>query len=376
MQEAARDLQRSLAAAGPESFETFHRAVAAEAILRHRNFLDGIDAYRRHPYQRNLPQPPTLWSAGSTRLLDYRASNTGPNPHAEICNGLPVLVVPSLVNRAYILDLTKRRSLMRYLASRGMAPFLVDWDAPGPEESAFTLTDYVAGRLEAALDAVIAATGRKPAVMGYCMGGMLAMALAQRRPESISGLVLLATPWDFHAAGTGQAALMQALSAPLEAMIKGLGMLPVDALQALFMGLDPGLSPRKYAAFTRLKRRSARARDFVALEDWANDGVPLTSSVACESLFRWYGHNDPAMGNWRIAGRPVLPQEVTSPTLVVVPTRDRIVPPESALPLADCIPHAKLMTINGGHVGMLLTSRAKTEVYGPITKWLIHLSPQ
>jgi polyhydroxyalkanoate synthase subunit PhaC len=366
---AAEALRQSLAAAGPDSFDAFARAVTAEAFSRHQHFLDGIDAYRRHPYHRTLPPPPPLWSAGTTRVLDYRENG-------DATGGQPVLVIPSLVNRAYILDLTRNRSVMRYLAARGLAPFLVDWDAPGADEAGFTLTDYVAGRLDSALDAVIAATGRKPAVMGYCMGGMLAMALAQRRPDAVAGLTLLATPWDFHAAGPAQAAMMRALAEPLGDLLQNLGVLPVDMLQSLFMGLDPGLSARKYAAFTHLKRRSARARDFVALEEWANDGVPLAGPVARECLFRWYGDNDPAAGRWSIADRPVLPQQVQCPTLVVVPARDRIVPPESALPLAAAIPGAKLMTARGGHVGMLLTSRAKTEVYGPIARWLIHLSPQ
>src|SRR3546814_17470322 len=96
--------------------------------------------------------------------------------------GIPVLVVPSLFNRGYILDLSAGRSFLRWLADQGFRPFLVDWDSPGEAERRFDLTDYVAGRLEAALNVVLDATGGRPvAVLGYCMGGLLALALAQRR---------------------------------------------------------------------------------------------------------------------------------------------------------------------------------------------------
>ena len=61
------------------------------------------------------------------------------------------MFVPSLVNRAYVLDLAPGRSMLRWLAERGIRPVLLDWGWPGAAERSFTLTDYVAGRLERAL---------------------------------------------------------------------------------------------------------------------------------------------------------------------------------------------------------------------------------
>ena len=61
-------------------------------------------------------------------------------------------MVPSLINRAYILDLAPETSLLRYLAAAGMRPLLVDWGSPGAVERGFGLTEYIAGRLEAAAD--------------------------------------------------------------------------------------------------------------------------------------------------------------------------------------------------------------------------------
>jgi polyhydroxyalkanoate synthase len=263
-----------------------------------------------------------------------------------------------------------RRSLMRALAARGLAPFLVDWDAPGAAERGFSLDDYVAGRLEGALDRVTAATGRPAAVLGYCMGGLLALALAGRRPEAVARLVLLACPWDFHAARPQHAACLAALAEPLGRLIERLGELPVDLLQALFMTLDPGGTARRYAAFAGMQPASARARAFVALEDWANDGVPLAGPVARACLFGWYGANEPARGAWTIAGQAVDPGRVGAPTLLVIPARDRIVPPEAARPLAARLPDARVVTARGGHVGMLLSARAGSELYSPLAKWI------
>lgn len=364
----AEALRKSLEAAGPNAWAEMDDALASEGLARHEDMLAGIEAYRHHPYHRDLPDTPILWRQGTTLLRDYRI--------ADQDGGQPVLVVPSLVNRAYILDLTPRRSLMRHFAARGLAPFLVDWDAPGPEEMSFTLSDYVAGRLEQALEVVATATHRKVAVVGYCMGGDLALALALRRPDLVASLTLLATPWDFHAGAAGHGSLMRALMGPLGGLIDASGMLPVDLLQTMFASLDPNLVARKFAAFARLKTRSARARDFVALEDWANDGVALAGPVAHECLFGWYGANTPKEGGWRIAGEAILPHRVSVPTLVVIPERDRIVPPESSRPLAKTIPGARVMSVRGGHVGMLLSARAKTDVYAPLAKWVVRATVQ
>jgi poly(3-hydroxyalkanoate) synthetase len=324
-----------------------------------RALLAGIAAYRRHPYARDLPDPPLRWSEGETRLLDFsRADAEGP----------PVLLVPSLVNRAYVLDLTRESSLMRFLAAQGVRAMLLDWGWPGEAERAYTLTDYVAGRLERALMALPA-----PAVaVGYCMGGLLALAMAQRRPDRVSALGLLATPWDFWAtpADTRRATGLAALLPGLDPLMEATGTLPVDAIQALFAGLDPWGIPQKFRAFARLDQGSSRARLFVALEDWLNDGVPLAAPVARETIGGWYGQNTPARGAWRIAGAAVLPEAAALPAFVAVPHRDRIVPPPSALALAEKLPDATVHDAEAGHIGMAAGGGAEAALWRPLLSWL------
>src|SRR5437762_5761256 len=53
-----------------------------------------------------------------------------------------------------------------------------------------------------------------------------------------------------------------------------------------------------------------------------------------------------------IAGRPVDPAVLRVPAFVAAPARDRIVPPESARPLARLIPGAMLHEPAAGHIGM------------------------
>jgi poly(3-hydroxyalkanoate) synthetase len=322
--------------------------------------LTGVAAYRRHPWQRTLEDPPSLWCEGSTQLLDY-----GPP------DGLPVLVVPSLVNRAYVLDLLPDHSMMRFMATQGIRPLLLDWGFPGEIERAFSLSDYIAGRLERALAHAVGLAGdAKITLAGYCMGGLMAVAATQRRPEWVSRLVLLASPWDFHAAGAAQARDLAALLPALEPAMHFNGTLPVDALQILFSLLDPGSVGAKYRDFGQQDQTTPRARMFVAMEDWLNDGIPLAAAVARETLAGWYGQNTPATNTWRVLGLPILPAALTLPTYIAAPGRDRIVPPESAQALAAAIPHATLHTPAAGHIGMVAGSTARRALWEPLIAWL------
>ncbi|MDF1794085.1 MAG: alpha/beta fold hydrolase [Thalassobaculaceae bacterium] len=355
----------------PGSFET---AMELEVRRRLDLFLSGIERYRHHPYRRAVAEPAVCWKDGSTVLLDYGsvpdARDTGPAG-----GGIPILVVPSLVNRGYILDLTEQRSLLRDLARRGYRPFLVEWGFPGEAERRFTLTDYVAGRLEAALEAVLAITGTRPALMGYCMGGLLTLALAQRRPRDVAALMLLATPFDFAADAPPIAASLPVSEPWLSATIDTLGWLPTDWIQALFFALDPLLVINKFLRVGRADPAAAEMADFVALEDWLNDGVPLAAPVAREALFDWYGRNTPAIGDWRIAGRTVIPEQVTVPTLAMIPARDRIVPPASARALADRLPNATRADVALGHIGMVVSAGAPKRAWTTLHTWLEETIP-
>jgi poly[(R)-3-hydroxyalkanoate] polymerase subunit PhaC len=337
-------------------------AAALDVMIAHRakSYLAGLEAYRRHPYRRTDQAPLVLWREGAARLLDYRGDAEGP----------AILVVPSLINRFYVLDLLPELSFLRHLARRGLRPLVVDWGAPGSQERGFDLTDYIAGRLEGAFDAAASLAGTPIGVAGYCMGGLFALTLALRRPEQTACLALLATPWDFHAGHTSPARFFGLISDCLPLLCDEHGTLPVDVIQSLFFLLDPFAAERKFARFAALDPNSNEARAFVALEDWVNDGVPLASAVARDCARFWYGDNAPARGQWRIGGKTVDPKQLRSPALVVIPSRDRIVPPSSAAPLAAALDGATVLRPRLGHVGMMSAARAPATLWSAIADWL------
>jgi polyhydroxyalkanoate synthase len=343
--------------------EAFADALDNEIQGRVRAFAEGINRFAAVERAPSMPALPEEWREGTTRLLHAGADGGG---------ATPVVLIPSLVNRAYILDLDPAHSLVRTLAARGHDTYLLDWDAPGPAEASFSIDHYV-DRLERVRDHVRERTGHAPVIAGYCMGGNLALALAHRAPEKIRAMALLATPWDFHAMPPSATQMLAAMMPAFRQLIATLGSLPVDVIQAMFSSRDPAGVIAKFRQFAAMKPGSKRAQAFVHLEDWLNDGVALSGPVALECLQDWYVDNRPMAGTWQSGGRPLDVTALDVDALVVIPDHDTIVPPSSARPLAEQLPRATLVTANAGHIGMVAGSKAKKTLYTPLGDWIAAL---
>ena len=92
----------------------------------------------------------------------------------------------------------------------------MDWGAPGPAEAGFDLDAYGARAAAARRSPGRARLAGGPVpVVGYCMGGTLAVGLAARAPEDVAALVTIGAPWDF--------ASTRGLAGGLRAMIRAEG---------------------------------------------------------------------------------------------------------------------------------------------------------
>ena len=361
----AKELEKALA--GVPS-ETFYKAVTAEARSRLNEFTDGVRKYRLAQRPPRPAEPPVIWREGSTRLLDYGAASEASNPDGPV-----VLVIPSLVNRYWILDLDHEHSFLRSLAARGLRPLVIDWDAPEGEETGFTFSDYIAGRLSRALDFAVGLQDGPVCLAGYCMGGLLSLALAQLRLSDVRALVTMASPWDFHIAYGDLVRVLAGMMPKLEDTVARAGVLPVDMMQIMFAALDPTMTPLKFRRFAEMPPDSPEAQRFVQLEDWLNDGVVLAGPVALECFRDWHLRNTPPKGEWIVGGEAIHPERITCPTLVVVPEKDHIVPPASSHALAAALPHAETLSVRAGHIGLVSGADAEKTLFQPLADWLMTL---
>lgn len=341
-------------------------AVEREARKRLQSLLAGVNNYLNHPYRRTLEEPPAVWRAGSARLLDYGPA-CGVGRHAP-----PLLLIPSLINRYYILDLQKGRSFARYLAESGYRPYIIDWGDPGPAEHSFATADYVTRYLLPAIETIGAERQKPVGLIGYCMGGLLALAAAQLAPQRVSQLSLLATPWDFFSQDFPRIPLDPPYVQKLELLINRHRTLPASVVQTVFYALNPWAFNSKFRGFAHMDQQSNAADDFMALEQWVNHGVDMAQGVAKDCFLHWSQRNITMRGLWQVGGQSINPSQIRVPAFIAMPENDHIVPYHCAYPLARLMPQATVCQPAAGHVGMMVGSQAQQTLWQPLTNWLTH----
>jgi polyhydroxyalkanoate synthase len=311
--------------------------------------LEGLRIYQTAERPTPSPPMPIVACAGRALLRDYGGE------------GRPVLFVPSLINAPDVLDLLPDVSLLRWLATQGLRPLLLDWGTPSPAERDLS----VAGHIETFLLPLLETVGPYAALAGYCLGGTMALAAAAIRPPS--ALVTIAAPWRFagfpDAARQGLGDLWEQARESVETM----GLFPVEVLQTAFWRLDPRRTIDKFIAFGRAARDPAAIRLFVALEDWANGGAPLTPGAGRELAEDFFRDDRPGTGTWQVASRHINPTALACPLLDIVSTTDRIVPAASAVSATGA---GRAMMLAQGHVGMIVGGRAREALWRPLAQWL------
>lgn len=333
-------------------------AIRQESYKRMVKMLEGLDHFQSFEWEHTPSPAREIWRSGSMRLLDYGGAEEAP----------AILCIPSLINKSYILDLYKGRSLVEYLMKQGFRPLLIDWGEPGSIEKRYDCADYIKHELVKAFR-YVREHHRGPIItLGYCMGGVFALALAQLEAFYMDGLILLATPWDFQPDHAQYIALDDETIATYEQLILEQDVLPPVWIQTLFHMVNPWHFQQKFQRFPKMSE--AEKKHFIAVESWVNDGVPLAKKVARECLVDWPHKNVLAEGKWRVGGWRIDPRRITCPTLIIAPTEDRIVPIETSLPLSQMIVNATCLTPKVGHVSMIVGKQAKRICWEPIVRWI------
>lgn len=304
----------------------------------------------------------TLLRDGSSSLLRFVAER-------EPTHQVPVLLVPSVINRWYVLDLHPGSSMASALVEGGLDTYCLDWGVSGDEDRHLTWNDLV-GRLARAVRAVRRHTGqRRVGLLGYCMGGTLTAIHTALEPDTVAGLVNLAGPIDFSEGG-----LLRQLVDPrwfdADAIAEA-GNVSARQMQSGFGALAPtGDLGKIIRRIDRFADREATARND-ALEAWAADNVPFPGAAYRTYIGALYQSNDLYEGRHHVRGRRVDLSRITCPLLEVVTSRDAICPPPAALALGEKVGSTDkdVLEIPGGHVGAVVGSKAGKILYPKLVSW-------
>ncbi len=332
--------------------------------LTERNFDRLIDPQPNSPFAPYMGacKVEEIYRFGTMRVFRYQ-------PVTEIPQGkTPLLLVPSMINRAYIMDLMDGSSLAGYLVCQGVPTYLIDWGTPGTEHNHLSFGFYVDDMTTLAVDAVLRdAKATTLGMLGYCMGGTMALIHAALHPKRIDRLTLLAAPINFHDDGVlSQWARKE--SFPVDRVVEVLGQMDKMMLQTSFQWLKPLSQLQKLKNLYEGAANPKMVSSFVHLESWLNDNVCVPGQAYREYVTTCYHDNALVNGTLKVNDRPVSLTQVTCPMLNVMAKKDHIVPVESSRIVSTLVsgPVTEVL-IDAGHIGVAMGSKARemfTQVAG------------
>ena len=281
------------------------------------------------------------------RLLDASGQpRTGP----------PVLFVPAPVSRYFIVDLLPGRSFAGHVAEAGFDVYIIDFGTPRDEDRFADLEYFVEGLVRRSVRKVSAITGQPSInIVGYCLGGTLSLLYTALHPSTVSRLVLLTTMIDADVKG-GIAWVAHQMGLAGESYDNP-RLVPAVEIKGWFEMLAPGsnsIMGRVNDLWQRLDDPVERLRDVRTMATWVDDVVPAPGRLLAE-LYQQFGpgRNRLMAGTASVGHRPIDCRAITMPVLSVSAAKDLIAPAEGVDAIRTLIPHADVMRLPGGHVGIV-----------------------
>lgn len=301
---------------------------------------------------------------------------------------VPLVLVPPLGVTTEVFDLMPQRSLVRYMVASGFKVYLIDWGKPGEQHAGLGLGDYALTMASTALEKVRKHSGSQDlSMMGWCMGGLIClMHQGLTKDEHVRNIVTVASPIDV-ASGKGAigelAGVAKALDGPAK-LVSSYTNLRLNTLDPArfsmpdwtttlaFKMTDPLSSVTTYwDLVTRLWDR-----EFVVTHsttsDYLNNMLRYPGGVLKDMTGSLLKENQLARGKVTIGGRVAELDSIESSLLVFAGKTDAMVPEEVAKTIVDVVASddAEFRVAPGGHMGVILGSRAQKVTWPETVEWL------
>jgi len=280
------------------------------------------------------------------------------SPQTETVYAEPVLITPAWIMKYYILDLSPRNSLVRYLVEKGHTVFMISWKNPDAADRELSLGDYVKlGFLDALAEVRRLIPQRRVHAVGYCIGGTLlaiaAALLAAGGDSSLASLTLLAAQVDFSEPGELSVFITPSQIAMLEAMMSKSGVLESEQMGAAFAMLRSRDLMWAPAVNQYVRGERPQLNDLMA---WNADGTRMPWRMHSEYLERLYLKNELAQGTFTVNGTRIDLANIRVPMFVVGTETDHVAPWRSAYKvraLTRSKDYTFLLTSGGHNAGIV-----------------------
>jgi len=239
----------------------------------------------------------------------------------------PLLYVPPLVNRFYMIDLVPRQSLVKWLVDEGRTVFVISWVNPTEAHRDKGVGDYVLDGIVEAIGQVRKRTGNSPDLFAFCLGGTLvAIALAwlaaKKQADEVNSATLIGSLVDFADMRDWSAFVHEGHLAALEDHLEDQGFIDSLELQRLFAAMRANDLIWSSVVNHYLLDRPAPPSDLLY---WFEDGARIPTAFL-------KGYNRDLLLNNRlkepagfeVAGVPIDLAAILTPMLVIALKDDHV----------------------------------------------------
>ena len=291
---------------------------------------------------------------------------------------LPVLLVPPLAAPAICFDLRRGCSVAEHLLRRGHDAYVVDYGRVRFSDRSLGLEHWVEEVIPRAVRAVAHEAGGRPVqLVGWCLGGILAL-LAQcaDRDLPIASTALVASPFDF-----ARVPLVAPLR-PIAAVTQGQG---ITQLYRLLGGAPAPLVKRGYqlagidkyvmkpwTVLTNLHDRELLAQ-IEAVDVFMDNMHAYPGRTFGQLYHRFFRSNDLADGRLALGDRTLELADVRVPVLAIAGRGDGIAPVAACHHVGALLPHApsvRLEEAPGGHLGVITGRAARGTTWTLLDRFL------
>jgi polyhydroxyalkanoate synthase subunit PhaC len=283
-------------------------------------------------------------------LIQYR-------PVTETVRQIPLLIVPPVINKYYVLDLAPGRSMVEYLVSQGLQVFMISWRNPDARHAQWDLDTYGQAVLDA-MDAATRITGSETtALAGTCSGGIIAAMVAAHlahigQQDRIAALTLLVTVLDQAHAGLASAVVDERTVEIAAAASRARGYLDGRTLAEVFAWLRPNDLIWNYWVNNYLLGKKPPAFDILF---WNADTTRMAAGLHHDFLRMGVDNALVSPGTATMLGSPVDLSAIDRDSYIVAGITDHICPWQSCYQSTQLLGgRPRFLLSTSGHIAAMV----------------------
>jgi polyhydroxyalkanoate synthase subunit PhaC len=309
-------------------------------------------------------------------LIQYR-------PATATVRQVPLLIVPPVINKFYVMDLAPSRSMVEYLVGRGLQVFMISWRNPDARHAQWDLDTYGQAVLDAMDAAARIAGSEQVALAGACSGGIIAAMVAAHlahagQQDRIAAVTLLVTVLDQARAGLASAVIDERTAQLAAAASRARGYLDGRSLAEVFAWLRPNDLIWNYWVNNYLLGRKPSPFDILF---WNADTTRMTAGLHRDFLRLGAANTLVRSGGATMLGSPLDLAAVDRDAYVVAGIADHICPWPSCYRSTQLLAGRQRFVLStSGHVAAMVNppgnDKARYQVAGECPEdpqeWLRH----